>query len=570
MLIAVEGTQRDFRIVATMLACIKNLVCRFKRSLTILCLGTVVPCLGCKVGPDYATPPTAMQPHWSMASHAQVNGEPAQLATWWQHFHDPTLDQLIAQAIDQNLTLREAGWRVLEARARRNVVAGNLAPQLQVANGSFSRSRLSRNSANFFSFPGVFEPDLNPENWSVGASAAWELDFWGRFRRAVEVADASLDATCAAYDEARVLLLAEVAQTYVELRTIEQRLALARRNLEIQEATLRIAQQKKDAGIGNGLDIAQAESNIGRTGATLPTLEIQRLQASYRLCLLLGRQPADLTHEFGTSNTIPIPPQGLAFGIPADLLRRRPDVRRVERELAAQSARIGIAEADFYPHISLTGNIGVAAEDFGKLFSTGSGVGVISPNFSWNLLNYGRIKNNVKAEQAAFQVRCNAYQNTVLAALREAEDAQVAYIYGFDRVEYLRRAAAGAASAVEKGESLYNAGSIDFGRVYILQSSLLLQQDELAAAEGDLAISLIQMFKSLGGGWENYCPTSEISFAPMQTFPVQQPTMAVDFPEVPNHASIQSFDPLVMPSIVEKPHDFVPLVPEVFEFPNLQ
>jgi NodT family efflux transporter outer membrane factor (OMF) lipoprotein len=537
-----------------MLACLDGAIRCKKIALAHLLLGTLGLSVGCKVGPDYLRNDPVLKSNWSHSDSYRMTGAPAQLHAWWQHFQDPVLDQFIAQAIDQNLTLREAGWRIIEARARRNVVAGNLAPQFQAAEGSFSRARLSRNQANFFSFPGVFEPDLNPENWSLGATAAWELDFWGRFRRAVESADASLDATCAAYDEARVLLLAEVAQTYVEMRTLEHRLALGRRNLEIQEGTLSIAQRKKEAGLGDGLDIAQAESNIGQTGATLPALEILRLQASHRLCVLLGRQPIDLALEVGVTEQVPVPPQNLAFGIPSDLLRRRPDVRRVERELAAQSARIGIAEAEFYPHISLAGNIGVASEDFGKLFSAGSGVGIISPNFSWNLLNYGRIKNNLKAEQALFQARCNAYRNTVLNALQEAEDAQVAYIYGFDRAEYLRMATRGAASAVEKAEALYQAGSIDFGRVYVLQSALLIQQDELAATEGDIAISLIQLFKALGGGWESSTTLTSLVSSPSHELQ--------HAPSLPSEAIL----PQVPGAYQGDPVENIPIVPEPFQF----
>ncbi len=460
---------------------------------------------GCKVGPDYLRPRSAVNADWSLVSHPRMQGEPALLHTWWAHFQDSNLDCLIHTTLQQNLTLREAGQHVLEARARRDVVAGNLFPQFQGATGAYSKSRLSTSTANFFTFPGVFTPDIRPENWSVGLAASWELDFWGRYRRAIESADASLDATCAAYDEARVLLLAEVAQTYVELRTIENRMGLARQNLEYQEQTLRIAQQKKEAGLGTSLDVAQAESIVGQTGAVLPDLEILRRQASHRLCVLLGRPPTDLSFELGNTGLIPHAPHNLAFGIPADLLRRRPDVRRAERNLAAQSAKIGIAEAEFYPHVSLTGNIGYAAEDFSDLFGSSSTAGLISPGFSWNLLNYGRIKNNVRAEQAAFEALCFAYQNAVLKAAQEAEDAQVAYVFGFDRADHLLRAVDGISTAVIKSQELYEAGSIDFGRIYVLQSDLLVQQDELAVARGQIALSLIELFKSLGGGWESTC-----------------------------------------------------------------
>ncbi len=468
------------------------------RCLLLLFLASIA---GCKVGPEFHKPSAPVKNDWSLANHQRMQGESARIDSWWLHFEDPILHQLIYESLAQNFTLREAGERILEARARRDVAAGNMYPQVQAANGAYSKSRLSTNTANFFSFPGVFSPNINPENWSVGVAAAWELDFWGKYRRAIEAADASLNATCAAYDEARVLMLAEVAQSYIELRTLEYRIVLAQQNLDVQRRTLELASKKKEAGLGTGLDIAQAESNVGQTASVIPTLEIARRQANNTLCVLLGRPPADLCSELGMTAQIPRPPHNLAFGIPADLLRRRPDIRRAEFELASQSARIGIAESEFYPHISLTGNIGFAAEDFGKVFNSNSQNAFISPGFTWNLLNYGRIKNNVKAEEAAFRALCFAYKDSVLRAAREAENAQVAYVLGFDRADALNQAVKGAKDAVTKSESLYNTGSIDFGRVYVLQAELLLQQDELAVAEGEISQSLVQLFKALGGGW---------------------------------------------------------------------
>ncbi len=456
-----------------------------------------------------------------------MQGETAQLETWWSHFQDPVLDQLIQDSLAQNFSLREAGERILEARARRDIAAGNLYPQAQSLNGAYGKSRASTNTANFFSFPGVFSPNINPESWTINAAAAWELDFWGRYRRAVEAADASLNATCAAYDEARVLMLAEVAQSYIEVRTLEYRIYLAQKNLDIQKRTLELASKKKEAGLANGLDVAQAQSNVGQTAAAIPTLEIARRQANNALCVLLGRPPTDLHTQLGVTAQIPKPPYNLAFGIPADLLRRRPDVRRAEHVLAGQSAKIGIAESEFYPHISLTGNIGFAAQDFGQAFNSNSHTALISPGFTWNLLNYGRIKNNIKAEQAAFRASCFTYQNSVLRAAKEAEDAQVAYLLGFDRADALNQAVDGAKDAVQKSEALYKSGSIDFGRVYVLQAELLLQQDELAVAEGQISQSLVQLFKALGGGWgsphfTNNHSTEVISSSYVTAAPISQ------------------------------------------------
>ena len=477
-------------------------------------IASVLVCVfvvGCKVGPHYQVPHADVKSDWSMQGNPRLIGEPANPIAWWTHFQDPVLNELVATTLQQNLTLREAGQRIEEAKARRGVVVGNFYPQTQAATGSFSKSRLSSRTANFFSFPGVFEPDLNPENWSIGFASSWELDFWGRYRRAIESADASLDATIAAYDDVTVILIAEVASAYVDMCTAERRSRLATQNLEIQKRTFHIAIQKQEAGIVSALDAAQAETNVGQTGSILPTLEIQRRQASNRLCVLMGRPPVDLSCEMGSSTQIPVSPPSLAFGVPADLLRRRPDVRRAERELAAQSARIGVAQSDFYPHISLVGNIGYSAEDLGKIGSSNSSSGFLSPQFAWNILNYGRIKRNVEAETAAFHRLAFAYQSAVLNAQREAEDAQIAFAYGFDRAAALGTAVSGATKAVEKLEQSYQAGTVDFGQVYLMQAELVRQQDQLAQAESGIAVSLIAMFKALGGGWDFNCACREPS-----------------------------------------------------------
>jgi NodT family efflux transporter outer membrane factor (OMF) lipoprotein len=368
--------------------------------------------------------------------------------------------------------------------------------------GAYSKSKISSNDANFFNAPGFFDNNVRPENWQVGLNASWELDFWGRYRRALEAADASLEASIAARDETRVLLLTEVGRAYVELRTLETRLDIAKQSLEIQRSTLEIATQKQAAGLGTSIDTAQAEVNMRQTEATLPQLEIARRQASHRLCTLQGKRPVDLAQQVGWLGVVPRADSSLSLSIPADILRQRPDVRRAERSLAAQSAKIGIAEADFYPRITLTGSIGYSAENLGRLFSPGSQTALIAPGFSWNILNYGRISSNVRAEQAVFDQLCLAYKSTVLNAAREAEDALVAYRYGFDQARSLELAANASIVSVENSRELYRVGSIDFGRVYVLQAESLRQRDNLANAQSNIALSLIDLFKSLGGGWQ--------------------------------------------------------------------
>lgn len=478
---------------------------RWLFAIRFLSVAGLLAVCGCKVGPNYQAPPRPTKVEWTYASHPRLCGDPVDPSQWWYVFQDPVLNGLIEQTLAQNLTLREAGKRIEEAAARRGVVAGNLYPQSQAMVGSYSKSRISANTANFFGFPGVFEPDLNVENWNIGLASSWELDFWGRYRRAIESADAALDATVAAYDEVSVLLAAEVANAYIELRTAELRSTYAAQNLEIQNRTLQIATRKQQAGIGTALDIAQAESIVAQTGSARPMLEMQRRLASNRLCLLLARTPEDLIAEIGYQSVIPKSPQQVAFEVPADLLRRRPDVRRAERELAAQSARIGVAEAEFYPHISLVGSIGYSAEDFSKLGRSTSSSGIISPQFGWNILNYGRIKRNKEAEVAAFQRLALAYEQSVLTAQREAEDAQLAFLFGFDRASYLERAVSNAKIAIDKLQQSYEAGTVEYGRIYVLQTELVQLQDLLAQTEASISGGLVAMYKALGGGWNSPC-----------------------------------------------------------------
>lgn len=464
--------------------------------------GWLAGVVGCRVGPEYARPCVDMKSDWTLSDNSHLQGEYVDPHRWWLQFQDPVLTQAIEQMRRENLTLREAGCRIIESRARLKGARGNLFPQFQSLDGAYAKSRLSQNTANFFTAPGIFQPDLEPESWTTGFNASWELDFWGRYRRAIESADATLESTVADYHDVMVLLLAEVAVNYVQMRTYERRYELARRNLEVQRRTLELTKQKKDAGLASAVDVAQAESNFGQTGSLLPSLEILRRQASHRLCVLLGQPPEDLATIWGTTATIPRPLENVAVDIPANLIRRRPDVRRAERQLAAQCARVGIATTEFYPHLSLNGNIGVSSEKLSNLFESGSFVGLISPQFHWNILNYGRIRANLEAEKAVFCQLENAYRQAVLDALQEAEDAQVAFAYSFDRAEWLSVAVRGAELAVEKTEVSYREGTVDFARVYILQGELLRQQDQLAIAESEIALGMIAIFKAAGGGWD--------------------------------------------------------------------
>jgi NodT family efflux transporter outer membrane factor (OMF) lipoprotein len=388
---------------------------------------------GFKVGPNYCPPGAPVADHWIDDQNPDVVSEPPNNASWWQTFNDPVLDSLVQAAYHQNLTLRIAGLRIVEARAQRGIAVGNLFPQSQQAFGDYTRTNVSPNTP-------AAPPVLRYDDWTVGTNLAWELDFWGRFRRAIESADARLDASVENYDDVLVLLLAEVAQRYTDLRTAEQRLEYARKNVEDQSVSLRLADFKYENGATTRLDVTQGQSNLSQTQAIIPPLEALRRQAANQLCILLGMPPRNMEEMLGR-RTIPLAPPRVVVGIPADLLRRRPDVRRAEREAAAQSAQIGIATAELYPHFSITGSIFFDAANFPDLIDPRSLAGNVGPSFNWSILNYGRLVNNIRVQDARFQQLVLAYQETVLRANAEVENALVGFLKAQQAVKFLATSA---------------------------------------------------------------------------------------------------------------------------------
>lgn len=419
------------------------------------------------------------------------------LSYWWRVFEDPILDKLIEDATGQNLNLRAAGERIAEARAQRGIAVGNLFPQQQSLDGSFTHNKASQDAANSHGI------DQWYRNHEAGFNVSWELDLWGRFRRSIEAADANLDASVADYDDVLVVLLSDVAANYVQYRTFQERIAVARRNVEIQERSFRLAQDKFGAGAAIERDVQQSRQVLEQTRALIPQLETGQRQSANALCVLLGMAPRDLTGRLGPGAGIPTAPPELALGIPADLLRRRPDIRRIERQTAAQSALIGVAKADFFPRLSLLGSIGVQAESFSDLFHTpGSLVGSIGPSFHWDILNYGRIENNVAGQEARFRELVYTYQGAVLRAGREAEDAAVAFLKSQERARFLESSVAAAARTVEITYDQFQQGVIDFTPVFLFEGTLADQQDQLAIAEGQIALNLVDLYRAVGGGWE--------------------------------------------------------------------
>lgn len=455
------------------------------------------------VGPDFVKPEAPLAEEWGSAD-ARLEPRDAEHRDWWRSFQDPTLNRLIDTAYQQNLSLQIAGLRILEARAVLGIAVGNQYPQVQEINASAVKSELSENNSPISSLPDAFknQADTSVESYDVGFDAAWELDFWGRFRRGVEAADANLMASLADYDDLLVSLTAEVASTYILIRTLEERLAFARENVAIQKRSLEIADVRYRNGITTELDVQQAKALLRNTQALVPELAANLMRAKHGLSVLMGMPPGELQALLGGAGKIPALPGQVAVGLPADLLRRRPDIRRAELQAAAQSAQVGIAATDLYPHFSLVGSIGVSADRGSDLFDSDSGTGFIGPFFRWSIFNYGRIKNNVRLQDARLQSLLVNYRNTVLRAAQEVEDAQVDFLQGQEQVGFLDESVTASARAVQLSLVQYRDGAVDYTRVLDSQEFLLQQQDAFTARRGDVARSLIAMYKSLGGGWQ--------------------------------------------------------------------
>jgi NodT family efflux transporter outer membrane factor (OMF) lipoprotein len=481
--------------------------------LAVVC-GWLLPASGCglsqwvhngfKVGPNYAPPCAAVADNWIDSDDPRVMDQPPDYAEWWSVFQDPALNNLVETAYRQNLTLREAGFRVTQARAARALAVGGLFPQVQQITGDYTREQISvLQQPALLPIPGLFSRSF--DRWSFGGNLSWELDTWGRFRRAVESADANLSGSVHQYDAILICLIAEVVTAYTDIRTFEQRLQYARENVRIQEGSLELAQARSAAGKTGDISLHLSQSNLEGTTAAIPFLETGLRQANNRLCTLLGMPTTDLAQLIGAGDGIPTAPREVAVGIPADLLRRRPDVRAAESQVAAQSAQIGVAISDLYPGIAITGQISTTSEESKNLFKSLTNGGSVGPSFQWNVLNYGRIRNNISIQQAAFQELVASYQNTVLTANQEVEDSLVAFLRTQNAVASLGRSANETQRALELQLINFKEGESDFTGVFVLQGDLVQKQDQLAAAQGEVVTSLISLYKALGGGWEVRC-----------------------------------------------------------------
>ncbi len=494
---------------------------------------------GFKVGPNF-TPPTApTECQWIDAANKQLQGDPAQIRDWWTIFNDPILNGLIDTAYGQNLDLKTAGQRILAARAQRNIAVGNLFPQHQSAVGTYVHAQLPDN--------GALQLPSSLDLWATGLNLSWELDFWGRFRRSIEVADANYGAAVEDYHDALIMMLSEIATSYVQLRTYEARLQFAEQNVEIQTGSTQIAEERFHRGTATELDVRQARSNLKQTESLIPPLIIGRRQAANELCILLGMPPDDLAKRLAAA-PIPAAPPQVAIGIPAELLRRRPDIRKAEWDLAAQCARIGIAEADFYPRFSVNGFLGVTANEISQLFTPGSFTAFVAPIVQWDILNYGRLLNNVHAQDAKFQAALFQYQQTTLVAQREVEDSLVGFLESQRQAATLTEGAAETARSVDLVKEQFAAGLTDFNRVYNTESLLVTQQDQLAQTQGNIAVNLIAAYRAIGGGWEYFCGGPPVTCAAMPaTFDLAPSQIRKPNPETQPEEVLPPVEPIPVP-----------------------
>ena len=457
----------------------------------------------CTIGPDFTAPVAPLADKFRGAGNRSIKSSSLEYQNWWEGFRDPSLNRLVQIAYNQNLTLLSAGTRVLQARAVLGIAIGVSYPQVQQGVGSVIYNRTSAATP-------LSPPNATPSYFwtdALAAQAAWELDFWGKFRRGVESADAVYLASIASYDGVLVSLLADVTATYIGIRTTEQLIGIARDNVRKQEQALSIAKAKYQGGGTSELDVFQATNVLEQTRAAIPQLTIQLQQGENALSVLLGVPPQSLGMVLSRSVGIPSPPRTVVVGIPADLLRRRPDVRAAELAALAQSAQIGVAETQLYPAISITGTFGGSASTanghtLGQVVSWKGVAYAAGPSFQWNILNYGQITNNVRLQDAKLQQLLVDYQNTVLSAQQEVDNGLATYLQSRNQAAFLRRSVQAANGALRICMEQYEQGATSFTTVLTAEQNLFQAQNSLAGASANVPLGLTAVFRALGGGWQ--------------------------------------------------------------------
>lgn len=459
---------------------------------------------GCTVGPDYKSPATTSPEKFHAQDDPQsgpsrlVTG-PANVSQWWTFFADGKLDSIIERSVAANLDLRLAQSRLLEARAQRGVIAADRFPQVNLG-ADYSRSRLSEHTqqGGFSSSNDSSGRDL----YSVGFDASWELDVFGRVSRNVEAADADLAAAAEARNDVLVSLVAEVARNYVELRGYQRRVAVTEFAIQTERESAELVVARYNAGLATELDVAQAQAQYAARLSQLPPLNVGLRLAAHRLAVLMGLEPAALLTELADVTPIPPVPPEVPVGVPADLLRRRPDIRRAERQIAAATARVGVATADLYPRFSLLGSFGIESDQIGSLVDMNSRRWSIGPSMNWPIFDGGRIRSFIRVRDAQLDQALITYERSVLTAYEEVENAMVSFAQEQDRRASLFSAAEQSARAVDLARERYKSGVVDFLNVLDSQRLLYQSQDQLALSEQTVTVGLISLYKALGGGWE--------------------------------------------------------------------
>ena len=420
------------------------------------------------------------------------NAESPLLASWWTVLNDPTLNQLIEQALEENTTVRQATARVVEARARRSITGSSFWPAIGVSGGG------SRNDSDALSQP--------QDIWDAGVDASWEIDLFGGQRRAFESSTAQLAATEADLRDVLVSLLGEVALSYVDVRTFQSRLDYAERNLASQREVVDITSWRAEAGLATVLDLEQAKSSYSQTLAALPSLESALEASKNRLAVLTGQTPGSLEALLIDRKPIPVAPADVISTVPADVMRRRPDIRAAERRLAAQTAQVGVATAQLYPSLSLNGSIGLTSSVAGDLFSDGVQASRYGLSINMPIFRAGALRQNIKATNALVDQALAAYEATVLAAYEEVENSLTQWVNEQRRHAALIDSADSARLASQLALTQYNSGLVDFQTVLTADRQLISAEDSLAVSDGEMTSNLIRLYKALGGGWSVFPP----------------------------------------------------------------
>jgi len=453
---------------------------------------------GCIVGPNFQPPQMAVPANWIEAAPAVSAQHPAvALARWWTVFDDPTLVTLEERAVRSNLDLMLAEARIRQARAARGIAVSGLGPTVD-ATGALQRSRSPGRNANWQEGEtrGVVS-----NTYDAGFDAGWELDIFGGIRRNIEAADADLQASVESRRDVLVTLTAEVARNYIELRSFQQRIEIARENLATQQHSARLTRQRFEGGFVSGLDVANADAQVATTASQIPFLEAAARQSIYALGILLGQEPAALVAELSPAATIPAAPPSAPAGLPSDLLRRRPDIRRAEAEIHAATARIGVATADLFPKFTISGAAGMRSGDFSSWLTWAQRFWSFGPAVSWRVFDTGRTRSAIELEEALQEQALISYQQTVLSALQEVENALIAAAKEQERCRSLADAVAANRKAVSLSKTLYTEGQTDFLNVLEAQRSLFVTEEALVLSTSAVSTDLVALYKAIGGGW---------------------------------------------------------------------